>query len=177
TAAYESALNKRDPAAVAALFVPDGDLVFFDSPRVSGRDALIQNTKDAVATWPATMRFTLSITAIRFLTPDVAIVDTEAHFSEGDMRAKSWHVSGCSAKGEVAHRRVTSLPGPASVVLGVSEDGAWTLPHSYQWWRSLLSRRSRSLVCASLLPNPRRRTSGRGSRLLIGRSRASRRRR
>ena len=87
TAAYESSLNKRDPAAVAALFVPDGDLVFFDSPRVSGRDALIQNTKDAVATWPATMRFTLSITAIRFLTPDVAIVDTEAHFSEGDMRA------------------------------------------------------------------------------------------
>ena len=66
TAAYESALNKRDPAAVAALFVPDGDLVFFDSPRVSGRDALIQNTKDAVATWPATMRFTLSITAIRW---------------------------------------------------------------------------------------------------------------
>ncbi len=87
TAAYESAINQRDPAAVAALFAPDGDLVFFDSPRVSGRDAIIQNTKDALATWPATMRFTLSITAIRFLTPDAAIVDTEAHFSEGDMRA------------------------------------------------------------------------------------------
>jgi len=86
-AAYETALNKRDPAAVAALFAPDGDLVFFDSPRVSGRDGLIQNTKDALATWPATMRFTLSITAIRFLSPDAAIVDTEAHFSEGDMRA------------------------------------------------------------------------------------------
>jgi len=86
TAAYEAAINKRDGTAVAAQFTPDGDFVFFDGPRVVGRQAIADSTKAALAGWSATMRFTLTVTAIRFLAPDIAIVETEAHFSEGDMR-------------------------------------------------------------------------------------------
>ena len=86
-AAYQVAINERDGVAVGALFATDGDFVFFDGPRVVGRDAVRQSTETALASWPATMQFTLSVTGIRFLRPDLAIVETLAHFSEGDMRS------------------------------------------------------------------------------------------
>jgi ketosteroid isomerase-like protein len=35
-AAFESAINQRDGRAVAGLFTRDGDVIFFDSPRVVG---------------------------------------------------------------------------------------------------------------------------------------------
>jgi len=39
------------------------------------------------ATWPATRRFTLAVTGTRFLGQDVAIVETNAQFSEGPVRS------------------------------------------------------------------------------------------
>jgi uncharacterized protein (TIGR02246 family) len=86
-AAYEAAINKRDGAAVSALFAPDGDYIFFDGPRVVGRDAIKQSNEHGISSWPSTMHFTLEVTDIRFLRPDLAIVETLAHFSEGDMRS------------------------------------------------------------------------------------------
>jgi hypothetical protein len=34
-AAYAAAINKRDATAIAALFTPDGDEIFVDSPRIA----------------------------------------------------------------------------------------------------------------------------------------------
>ena len=87
TAAYQSAVNKGDPAAIAALFAADGDFIFFDGARLAGRADIQRDAEARVATRPATMRFTLTITGIRFVGPDAAVVDTRATFSEGPMPA------------------------------------------------------------------------------------------
>jgi uncharacterized protein (TIGR02246 family) len=82
-AAYAAALNKRDATAVASLFAPDGDQVIVDGPRLVGRDAIRDATQRELATWPAARHFTLAVTGVRMLTPNVAIVETTATFSEG----------------------------------------------------------------------------------------------
>ena len=87
TAAVENALNKRDAAAVVALFTADGDEINTDGPRRSGRDAMRSAGAADLAAWSPTMRFSLSVTGIRFLTADIAIVETAARFTEGPVRA------------------------------------------------------------------------------------------
>lgn len=84
-AAYESAVNQRDTRALAGVFTRDGDAVFFDSPRTVGRDAIAKAHQDAISSWPRTRRFSLEVTNIRFLGSDLALVETLARFSEGEM--------------------------------------------------------------------------------------------
>ena len=86
-AAYEAAINGRDPHALTALFTPEADFVFFDGPRVVGRELIVARTSSVFAEWPSTMRFTLEVNSVRFLRPDVALVETKAGFSEGEMRS------------------------------------------------------------------------------------------
>jgi uncharacterized protein (TIGR02246 family) len=83
--AYEAAVNRRDGAALAALFTPDADFAYFDSPFVVSRDSIGKRTGDALAKWPPSRRFTLETKRVRYLRPDVALVETVAHFSEGEM--------------------------------------------------------------------------------------------
>jgi uncharacterized protein (TIGR02246 family) len=83
-AAFEAAVNRRDARAVAGLFSPTGDYLFFDSPLIVGRDS-IEKATQALSRWPSTRRFSLEITSIRFLGSDIALVETLAHFSEGEM--------------------------------------------------------------------------------------------
>lgn len=85
--AIESAINKRDVAALAALFTPDGDEINVDGPRNAGRETMRRVWAADFATWPATRRFTLTVTGTRFLGPDVAIVETTAQLSEGAVRS------------------------------------------------------------------------------------------
>lgn len=85
--ALAAAVNKRDAAAVSKFFTADGDEIFFDGPRIVGANAIRENGQKAFATWPASQRFTLGVTNIRMLTPDIAIVETLATFSEGEMRS------------------------------------------------------------------------------------------
>ena len=84
-AAFESAINHRDARAMAGLFSRNGDFIFFDSPRMVGRDSITKATDDAISKWPSTRRFSLEVTAIRFLGSDLALVETLARFSEGEM--------------------------------------------------------------------------------------------
>lgn len=86
-AAYAAAINKRDAAAVAALFTPDGDQIFMDGSRIVGREALRDAAQAALAAWPSTQRFTLEVTGVRKLSPTIAIVETLATFSEGPIRS------------------------------------------------------------------------------------------
>jgi uncharacterized protein (TIGR02246 family) len=85
--AIENAINKRDAAALVALFTPDGDEINGDGPRVAGREAMRQAQEAEQAKWSPTMRFTLTVTGIRFLGQDIAIVETAARFNEGSVRA------------------------------------------------------------------------------------------
>ena len=86
-AAYETAINSRDKHGLASLFTPEADFVFFDGPIVVGRDSIVARTSNAWAEWSNTMRFTLKVNRVRFLRADVALVETEAGFSEGEMRS------------------------------------------------------------------------------------------
>ena len=83
-AAFEAAVNRRDARAVAGLFSPSGDYVFFDSPLIVGRDS-IEKASEAISGWPSTRRFSLEVTSIRFLGSDLALIETLARFSEGEM--------------------------------------------------------------------------------------------
>ena len=86
-AALGAAINKRDAAAVAEFFASDGDEVYFDDQRIVGRNAIRENQQKAFATWPKAQRFTLAVTNVRVLTPEIAIVDTLATFNEGEMKS------------------------------------------------------------------------------------------
>ena len=84
-AAYESAINQRDSRAIAGLFTREADAVFFDSPRMVGRDSIAKGHNEAIGSWPSTRRFSLEVTNIRFLRSDLALVETLGRFSEGEM--------------------------------------------------------------------------------------------
>jgi uncharacterized protein (TIGR02246 family) len=83
--AFETAINKRDIAAVAALYAPDADLIVIDGPLATGRAAIQSATQRDWGTGSGTRRISLS-TGIRFLGSDVAIVSTRAQFNEGPVK-------------------------------------------------------------------------------------------
>jgi uncharacterized protein (TIGR02246 family) len=83
-AAAEAAINRRDFAALAALYTSDGDTIIATRPRTSGPDAIRRSAEAAWAAAPSARRLRITVDAIRFLTPDVAIADTIARFSAGE---------------------------------------------------------------------------------------------
>lgn len=85
--AYENAINKRDAGAVAALFAVNGDLVFVDGPRLQGRNAIRESADKDLKAWPKGRQFKLQVTGSRMLSPDIALVETAATFSEGPVRS------------------------------------------------------------------------------------------
>jgi uncharacterized protein (TIGR02246 family) len=85
--AVEKAVDGRDAAALVALFAPDGDEIVGDGPRLVGREAIRRAQELRQAQRSPTMRFALEVTGIRFLGPDIAIVETVARFSEGPVRS------------------------------------------------------------------------------------------
>jgi uncharacterized protein (TIGR02246 family) len=86
-AAYAAAVNARDEQKIGAVFAPDADLVFFDSPRMAGRDSIVKTHREHLASWPPTRKFSLEVTNIRFLGPELALIETIGRFSEGEMRS------------------------------------------------------------------------------------------
>ena len=84
--ALESAWNKRDAVALAAVYASDGDAIMNDAPLVTGRPALQASAAANLAKHSSTLRISITPTSLRFLSPDVALVNTEAHFNEGAVR-------------------------------------------------------------------------------------------
>jgi uncharacterized protein (TIGR02246 family) len=80
-------VNARDERAIAAVFTPDADAVFFDSPRRVGRDSIAEAHSETLAGWPAARKFSLEVKHIRFLGSELALIETLAGFSEGEMRS------------------------------------------------------------------------------------------
>ena len=74
-AANEASTNQRDAAGVAATFAPDGDIWTVGGPRVSGR-AEIRRSEEEFYRAPGFREWRVTIDTIRFLSPDVAVVET-----------------------------------------------------------------------------------------------------
>jgi uncharacterized protein (TIGR02246 family) len=72
-AGYAEARTKRDAAAEALAYTVDGDFRSSAGPFVSGRPAI---EKQLTVTNP-TYQFELTVTKLRFLTPQVAVVDAD----------------------------------------------------------------------------------------------------
>ena len=53
-----------------------------DPPR-SGRAAIRDASNAALAGWPVNRRFVLTLTSARMLSPNIAVLETEATFSDG----------------------------------------------------------------------------------------------
>ena len=82
--AIPTALNARDWEAAAAPFAEDGDVLVPGSPLASGRAAIAAFWEQGWSDAPDDRRITVTIQAIRFLGPDVAIVELTAEFSVGE---------------------------------------------------------------------------------------------
>lgn len=76
SAAYKQALERGDGKALAAIWTPDGDIIDAAGNVLKGRET-VEVLEPAPADAPATAKpvFTITETALRFLTPDVAIED------------------------------------------------------------------------------------------------------
>ena len=70
---YVAAREARDPAAVAALFTADADQYTTAGDWRRGREQIRTGTAESSQRNPGTRR--IAVEAVRFVTPDVAIVD------------------------------------------------------------------------------------------------------
>ena len=74
-AANEASTNQRDAAGVAATFAPDGDIWIVGGPWVSG-PAEIRRSEEEFYRTSEFREWRVTINTIRFLSPDVAVVET-----------------------------------------------------------------------------------------------------
>ncbi len=85
-AVFTTAVNNRDSYIIANLYTEDGDVIFHDGPKLSGRETIRKSVKAEFSNLSPTCRIKIIVTDIRFLRPNLAIVDTEATHSEGELR-------------------------------------------------------------------------------------------
>jgi uncharacterized protein (TIGR02246 family) len=87
---YDAAWNKGDPAAVALIWAYDADHVEPNGRAVNGRTAIAKELGQRLATDLKGSRSQQTITGIRFITPDVAVVDASYEVSGArDAQGKS----------------------------------------------------------------------------------------
>ena len=72
---FTAAWNRHDPAALAAIWSADGDLVNPEGRSAKGRAEVQKNFAAEQAAIYKSSTFANTVTGIRFLTPDIAIVD------------------------------------------------------------------------------------------------------
>lgn len=75
---YETAWNAHDAAAIAAYFTDDADQIMTDGPTTVGRDALGRYWAARFKVMEPERKITLTVTAIRIVTPVVAVINTVA---------------------------------------------------------------------------------------------------
>ncbi|MFN2385260.1 MAG: SgcJ/EcaC family oxidoreductase [Thermoanaerobaculia bacterium] len=72
---FTAAWNRHDPAALAAIWSADGDLVNPEGRWAKGNAEVQKNFADEQAGIFKSSTFTNTVTGVRFLTPNIAIVD------------------------------------------------------------------------------------------------------
>ena len=83
-AANFAAGNKRDAIGVVATYAPDGDLMIGAGPRIAGQNAIRDWLHAAWSTAPPDRQGTLTVDSLRFLSSDVAIVESTARWTAGE---------------------------------------------------------------------------------------------
>lgn len=84
-AAMETALNERDSEGYASVYLPDGDFINTVFARSSGREAIREELDRLFAALgpPDVSEISITVTTIRFLGADVAIVDGDVLPTQG----------------------------------------------------------------------------------------------
>lgn len=72
---YESAINRGDVEAAITLYLPDADVWVVGYDRVVGLEAIRRNEEQAVSA-PGFQSWSTSVDSIRFVSTDVAIVES-----------------------------------------------------------------------------------------------------
>lgn len=117
-ARYLEAFQKRDAAALAALWAPDAVYVSSRSgERVQGREA-IQQELEGVFAEDSEVAIDVSVSSIRFLTDDVAVEEGVAHVTRQDQPVSRTTYSAIHVKRDgqwlLDSIRETELPSPPS---------------------------------------------------------------
>ena len=86
---YTRARELNDPKAIAALFTPDADQYTSSGEWRRGVPALVKGMLETSARNPGVRAITVA--AVRFLTPDVAVVDGEYKTGTGTQRRSHRH--------------------------------------------------------------------------------------
>ena len=113
-AAYAEARNQRDARAEALCYTPDGDFRSRLGPFVSGREAI---EKQLTVNDPS-YRFGLTVTHLRFLGPQTAIVDAEVKAGVGGTQGTlvgTYVMAKQGADWLIAAARIARAPGPPAV--------------------------------------------------------------
>ena len=112
-AAYADARNRRDAHAEALCYTVDGDFRSSAGPFVSGRDAI---EKQLTVTDP-NYRFSLEVTHLRFLTPQMVIADATVKAGPGSTPATLVGTYVLMKQGNdwlIAAARISRAPAPAA---------------------------------------------------------------
>ena len=107
-ATNEAATNRRDAEGVVETYLPDGDIWIVGLPRISGLDEIRRNEEEFYST-PGFQSWEARIDTIRFLSPDVALVESSdvTTLDSGQIEAQStWVVSRQNSDWRIAAVRI-----------------------------------------------------------------------
>ena len=110
-ATNEAATNRRDSAGVAATYVPDGDIWIVGRSRISGLDEIRRNEEEFYS-MPGFREWHVTVNAIRFLSADVALVESTGAttLETGELREEAtWVASRQNGDWRIAAVRIMSL--------------------------------------------------------------------
>ena len=110
-ATNEASTNQRDAAGVAATFAPDADIWIAGGPRVSG-PAEIRRSEEEFYRTPGFQEWHVTIDTIRFLSSDVAVVETTTitTFATSQTRGqRTWVVARRDGSWKIAAVRVMTI--------------------------------------------------------------------
>jgi uncharacterized protein (TIGR02246 family) len=112
-ARYVGARERRDPAAIGALFTADADQFNTAGEWRRGRDAIVKGTAESSARNSGTRD--ISLRAVRFATPDVAIADGDYNIAGTGRRMWTTLVLTRQAEGwRIAAIRNSAPTGPTN---------------------------------------------------------------
>ena len=92
TKEFDEAWNKHDAQAVAAYYTTDGDIVTDDGNTLKGREGIQETLTDAFGGGLKDSTLKTTVSTVRLIKPDVAIVDADADIKTGDAEARKIHL-------------------------------------------------------------------------------------
>lgn len=89
---FDATWAKHDAHAIAAYYATDGEIVTADGNTLSGRDGIEQGLTDGFNGQLKDCTLTTTVGKVRLITPDVALVDSDAQLKTGDGDPQNLHL-------------------------------------------------------------------------------------